>query len=136
MNKLIIERSKENITIKDIETFENENNRVLPENYKKLILKYNGGYVENSKFFRLLNSIKYGNNTVEFIIKIHQILEDNIPKEYLPIASDWSDNEITISLKKGNDYGKIYGFYFDVDRVEKIADSLEELLGVKNIDEL
>jgi len=32
---------------------------------------------------------------------------------------------------RGN-YGKVLAFYFDVYRVEKIADSLEELLGDEN----
>ncbi len=136
MNNIKIRLSKQIIKEEDLIDIQKKFNIKFPQNYKNLIFKYNGGITEDSEFFKGLLSIKFGNNTVESIINTHQIVEKNIPKELLPIAYDWSGNIITLSLKEGADSGKIYAFYFDVDRVEKIADSLEELLGVKNIDEL
>ena len=125
------------ITFQDILDFENKMKIILPINYKGLISKYNGGLTEDSDFFDVLLSIKYGKQKVEDIINIHQIIENNIPNNYLPVALDWSDNPITINLDEGNDYGKIVKFYFDTDEEpEIIANSLEELLGVDSIDDL
>jgi hypothetical protein len=135
MSKVKLRSRNEKLTEDDISNFQLKYNVVLPENYKKLISKINGGIVENSDFMKLMLSIKYGNSTVDFIIETHQILEKNIAENYLPMATDWSGNVITINLQKDSNEGKIYAFYFDVDRVEVIANSLEELLGVKSIDE-
>jgi cell wall assembly regulator SMI1 len=130
------EQVEEKINLQELIDFEKEQAIELPNNYKKLILKYNGGYTENNTFFDTLKSIKYGNITVEKTINIHQKWEQNIPKNFFPIANDFSDNIICLNIEKGNDYGKVFIFYFDVNRTKKIADSLEELFGVNSIDEL
>lgn len=124
------------LMLEEITAFENHYNINLPDNYKKLISKYNGGLIEYSENIDTLLSIKYGKIKVEDIIKIHQVIEHNIPKEYFPFAVDFSNNPITLCLENGLNYGKIIIFYFDVDRIEIIANSLEELLGVTSIDEL
>lgn len=125
------------LMLEGITAFENHYNINLPDNYKKLISKYNGGLIEYSENIDTLLSIKYGKIKVEDMINIHQIIEQNIPNGYLPIALDWSDNPITINLNEGNQKGKIVKFYFDTDEEpEVIANSLEELLGVTSIDEL
>jgi cell wall assembly regulator SMI1 len=130
------EQTEMNLKQNDLNYFQQEFDIHLPENYKQLILKYNGGYTNNNEYFDTLKSIKFGEVKVEDTIKNHQIIENNIPMNYLPIANDFSDNIICLNLQTGEDYGKIYCFYFDVDKLEKIANSLEELLGVKSIDEL
>lgn len=135
MSKVNLRSRNEKLTESDIIDFQLKYNITLPDNYKKFILENNGGIVEDSEFIKLMLSIRHGKATVDFIIEIHQILEKNISENYLPIATDWSGNVITINLEKNSNYGKIYAFYFDVDRVEVIAKSLEELLGVKSIDE-
>lgn len=135
MNKYF-EQTELSVNQNDLNNFQETYNIQLPENYKKLILKYNGGYTDENEYFDTLKSIKFGEIKVEDTINNHQIVERNIPINYLPIANDFSDNIICIDLENGKDYGKIFCFYFDVDRVEKIANSLEELLGVKSIDEL
>ena len=82
-------------------------------------------------------SLEYGNLTLELVINTHQILEQNIPTDYLPFALDWSDNILCLNLKIGNEYGKVIGFYFDTDEEpEIIASSLEDILGVNSIDEM
>lgn len=136
MNKVKFEQTEKQISASEISEFEEKYNLVLPDSYKKLILKYNGGYTENSSYFDTLSSIKYGKITVEYDILIHQTEEENIPTGYFPFASDASDNIITICLE-GDDKGKIVKFYFDTEEEhEIIANSLEELLGVESIDEL
>jgi SMI1 / KNR4 family (SUKH-1) len=122
---------------REINDFATENNITLPLNFIALYLKYNGGLLLDNSDVKKFLSIKYGKFNIEDIINIHQKIENNIPKNYLPFASDWSDNPITICLKEGSDYGKIVTFYFDSDEEpETIANSLEELLGVNSIDEL
>ena len=130
------EQTEMNLKQNDLNYFQQEFDIHLPENYKQLILKYNGGYTNNNEYFDTLKSIKFGEVKVEDTIKNHQIIENNIPINFLPIANDFSDNIICLNLQNGEDYGKIYCFYFDVDKLEKIANSLEELLGVNSIDEL
>jgi hypothetical protein len=132
-----IKNSKKKLTLQELTEFELLHKNKLSQSYKKFILKFNGGLVENFDSIKLFLSVRHGINTIESIVNIHQILENNIPKEYLPIGLDWSDNPITICLKEGNEYGKVVQFYFDTDQEpEVIANSLEELLGVNSIDEL
>ena len=132
----ILDSEKEINNIELLE-FEKKYNISLPNNYKSFVKKYNGGYTDDSENIDKFLSIKYGVVTVELLIDTHQITEKNIPNNYLPIALDWSDNPITINLNGGNDYGKIVKFYFDTDEEpEIIANSLEELVGVNNINEL
>ncbi len=134
--KIEFEYTEKNISVDEILDFEEKNNVKLPENYKKLITKFNGGLIVNSDNMDTLLSIKYGSVRVENMIKKHQIIESNIPKEFFPFALDFSNNPITICLKEDSHYGEIVLFYFDVDSVRMIANSLEELLGVTTIDEL
>lgn len=129
--------SEKQVSVLDFLEFERKYNISLPNNYKSFIKKYNGGYTDESDYVDNFLSLKYGVVKIELLIDTHQIIENNIPSNYLPIALDWSDNPITINLNEGNDYGKIVKFYFDTDEEpEIIANSLEELLGVDNIDDL
>jgi len=137
MRVVKFEDIEKKLNFQDILDFEHKMGFVLPINYRRLILKFNGGLTEESDFFDVLLSIKYGKQKVEDMINIHQIIEQNIPKGYLPIALDWSDNPITINTNEGNQKGEIVKFYFDTDEEpEVLAHSLEELLGVTSIDEL
>jgi SMI1-KNR4 cell-wall len=133
--KIKIFLSKEKLEPSDLFEFETSYNIILPANYKNFIMKYNGGVIENVLPLETLNSIKYGKFTIEKFIHIHQELEQNLPLGYLPFANDCADNPITICLIPGVDYGKILLFYFDTDEgPEVLANSLEELFGVTNID--
>ncbi|WP_430613027.1 SMI1/KNR4 family protein [Flavobacterium sp. JP2137] len=139
MKKLIIINSQQNITRNDILEFEKEYHLKLPENYIAFLLKYNGGgvYDYGSEYVQSFNSLKYGKLTLEETLYDYCIIEDLLDKDYLPIANGYGSNPVTLCLKAGEDYGKIIIFYFDMDEEPQIiADSLEELLGVKSIDEL
>lgn len=83
-----------------------------------------------------LYSIKYGENTVEEAINTLQTIEENIPNEYLPIGTTSTGNEITILLKENQEKNPIFLFRYDELLPIRIADSLEELFGVQDIDEL
>jgi cell wall assembly regulator SMI1 len=136
MSKINILDSENPIYLKDLNEFEKKVGRILPENYKSLLLKYNGGVeAEGDKVIDCFYSIKYGTTTVESAINILQIIEKTIPVEYLPFGNTGTGNEITIYLNEGDDYGKI--FLFRPDELEPIviANTLEELLGVASMDE-
>ena len=81
-------QSEKGISNKEIEEFEQKFNIVLPANYKKLILIHNGGENENDDMLlSSLRSIKYGKFTLEQSIRILQIVEENIPRNYLPFGA-------------------------------------------------
>lgn len=109
MNKIKIVDSENPIFPSDIKQFEKEFSKVLPVNYKNLLLKYNGGVEEEGdKVIDSFYSIKYGPTTVENAINILQIIEQTIPDNYLPFGNTGTGNEITICLSEGDSYGKIY----------------------------
>ncbi len=138
INKIVITDSEMNINRNDILDFEKNYKLILPENYKKFLLKYNGGQVDDEKREDLetFNSLKYGELTIEYMFNNYCIIEQLLDKDYLPIGNSYG-NPITLCLKAGKNYGKVIVFYFDRDQEpEIIADSLEALLGVKSMDEL
>jgi hypothetical protein len=128
-----IQSPEKNLNDIEIENFENLFHIILSENHKKFLLKFNGGYIDDHDNIDTLLSVKYGSSTIEYFMEIHQGIESNLPDNFLPIALDWSDNPITINLIDNS----IVIFYFDTDEEPVIiANSLEELLGVDNIDDL
>lgn len=135
--KQIIDNNIKKVNSKEINSFLEEFHLNPPISFIHFLLKYNGGLLENNDKIKRFLSIKYGGLNIEDMINMHQIIEQNIPKGYLPIALDWSDNPITINTNEGHQKGEIVKFYFDTDEEpEVIAHSLEELLGVTSMDEL
>ncbi len=135
MSKVKIIQSEKSITINDLIVFQQINNITIPENLKQLLLKYNGGITINSDIFSQLLSIKYGELTMGEIVEYNQVLEKNIPDNYLPFAITGVGHFLTIKLANNNS-GKIYVFRHDEFNPILIAESLEEILGVINISEL
>ncbi len=135
-----ISDSEKVISNNDIIEFENKWNIVLPINYTNFLKKYNGGSAyDYHPFLSSFNSLKYNkhNTLLDETYEIYNFLNNDLNKDFLPIASTHTDNPITLCLKLGENYGKIIIFYFDRDKEpEVVANSLEELLGVKNMDEL
>ncbi|MGV3599375.1 MAG: SMI1/KNR4 family protein [Bacteroidota bacterium] len=126
------------ISPKDIDDFETNFNISLPPNYKKLLLKFNGGVpsdrilISNDEEVSVggFYSIKYGNILLEDAIKNFQISQQLIPSDCIPIGYDGFGNPYCISTND-EDYGKIYCWFFDMGEEEGrlMADSLEEFLG-------
>lgn len=134
--KIKIQSPEKKLNDNNIEDFQNSFNLILPNNYKKFLKKHNGGVVIENEKIRLFLSLKHGQK-IEDEIDTHQITEQNIPQGFLPIALDYSDNPITLNLNEGENYGKIVLFELDFEsNGHVIANSLEELLGVKSIDDL
>ncbi len=137
-HRIMITNSELNINKNDIQDFEKNYNLILPENYKKFLLKYNGGQVDDDRCedVQSFYSLKYGELTIDYVFENYCIIEPLLDKDYLPIGNSYG-NPITLCLKVGKDYGKVIIFYFDRDEEPVvIADSLEVLLGVKSMDEL
>lgn len=135
-----ISDSEKKIKSEDILQFIQEWEVSLPENYKKFLMKFNGGVLyDYHPFLSSFNSVKYAENNslLEDAIDIYIVKNKDFSKFFLPIATTHSDNPITICLEEGENYGKIFVFYLDRDdNPEIVANSLEELLGVESIDEL
>ena len=136
MEKATITECEEQITKEDIAKFEIKFQFELPDNYKQLLLNYNGGVNSNDNMvLDQLFSLKHGELTIEEFINDMQILEKNIPRKYLPIGMTGTGNIITLLLEKGSNYGKLFLFRNDLTK-HNLANSLEELLGVHHIGEL
>jgi SMI1 / KNR4 family (SUKH-1) len=135
MEKIKIIESEEKISNDDLINFQNTYKINIPKNLNTLLLKHNGGITTNSNFFSQLFSIKYGQLTFDEIINYNQILEKNISKEYLPFAITSVGHFLTIKVANDN-IGKIFLFRHDEFIPILLSKSLEELLGVKNIDEV
>ena len=134
-----IHSRENNIRLEDLMFFESKYGIELPANYKTFLLKFNGGFVDdvNRDFLYSFNSLKYGDTKLEDAVETYFLDENLLDKNYLPIANTFTDNPITIWLKSGDNYGKIIIFYFDrIEDPDLAANSLEELLGVDNIDDL
>lgn len=134
--KITLTQSEKDISRSDIAEFETKRGLVLPENYKQLILKHNGGVSYEHKYLFELISLKYGEYTLEEFYNALKVVEDNIPTGFFPFAVTATGGSITLNLANGIDYGKVFVFYSDREEGKKIADSLEELFGVKDMDEL
>lgn len=126
--------SEKNVSLEDINEFQQNYNIKLPESYKQHILINNGG-IPKKDFLKekeitvsCFYSIKYGENKIEDIIKNLQVLEDVLPKNLFPFANDLGGNDFCISLEENN-FGKIYIWYHDTGGEKKfIADSFQEFM--------
>ncbi len=126
--ELILNLPKEKISNNELLEFEKSIGYILPESYKKFILKNNGG-VPNKEYFEEIKvsyftPIKYGDNTVE---KAYAMLKEILPKGYLPIANDVCGELICLDLSKSNTHGFVY-YLADDDEPLLVAESFKEFL--------
>ncbi len=112
--------TKISIQISDIENIEKYVQLILPEEYKKHLLKYNGGRCKPN-IFKFFEKNKLARSNVEWFFAIHNgelsNLLDNIndyklkhkrlPNQIFPIARDAFGNLICISCGE-KDFGSIY----------------------------
>lgn len=134
--KTKITQQEQNITLSDIQQIENQLDFKMPENLKKLYLKYNGGILDIGEDSYDLDSIKYGNSRMEESIDSFQITEEHIPREYLPFATTPVGHIICINTGSSNNNGKIYLFRYDEMNPVLYNTSLEDFLAIRTIDEL
>ncbi len=111
---------------------------VLPEEYKRFLLKYNGGMTPKTKFrinkvssdvrafYGLGNADKYYN--FQKLIDNMNILQDYIEDSMLPIATTVSGDDITIGIGK-EENGSIFFQYHDRGKKYiKLTDTLCEFV--------
>ncbi|WP_017798626.1 SMI1/KNR4 family protein [Oceanobacillus kimchii] len=137
----------DNLSLEQIETFENENNMKLTEQYTNFLLKWNGGKVIPNLFMisteqgpSVLN-VFYGigdmyDNLTDFI----EIMDERLPVGFIPIGDDPSGNVICLGTKEPY-YDKIYfwdheqelenpddmrNMYFLADDINEFLDNLYE----------
>ncbi|MDF1508150.1 SMI1/KNR4 family protein [Robertmurraya sp. DFI.2.37] len=139
--------SHDNLSLEQIETFENENNIKLTEQYINFLLKWNGGKVIPNTFMisteqgpSVLN-VFYGigdmyDNLTDFI----EIMDERLPVGFIPIGDDPSGNVICLGTKDPY-YDKIYfwdheqepedpndmsNMYFLANGIDEFLDNLYE----------
>ncbi|MGP4039066.1 SMI1/KNR4 family protein [Gracilibacillus sp. D59] len=132
--------SHDNLSLKQIEKFEIENNVKLTELYKSFLLKWNGGKVIPNLFMisdeqgpSVLN-VFYGigdmyDNLTDFI----DIMEGRLPLGFIPIGEDPSGNVICLGTKDPY-YDKIY--FWDHEKEPEEPDDMSNMYFLaNNIDE-
>ncbi|RBW59439.1 hypothetical protein DS884_06785 [Tenacibaculum sp. E3R01] len=104
----------------------------LPDDYKKHMLRYNGGETDEIYLWKLneeiefhdLNPIKYGYGTMEERFKIDRV--EVLPESDIFIGVI-RGGDICISLTEAGSYGSVYIIYSDGKRIN-LASSFTELL--------
>jgi hypothetical protein len=133
---VIIHDAKNKLDEAKLINFEKHIKTRLPDEYRKFLLTYNGGYPEPDGFMYIRNNIKYTSN-VDFFLSldgdedddIYDFIEtyrNRIPPELLPIAYDSSGNLICIAIL-GDHIGTIYFW----DHEEEYEEG--EIPGYKNV---
>lgn len=106
----------------------------LPDDYKLLLIKNNGGHPELDSFF-LSHNISYGinnfysinNSKYETILSAINRWGKVLGKGVLPIARDGGDNQFYLNLNETEPSVWIY-LHDGNDKREKLADSLAEFI--------
>ncbi|MFS0765701.1 MULTISPECIES: SMI1/KNR4 family protein [Peribacillus] len=138
MAKMISENPK--ISLQDIKQFEQEYDVTLPKQYVDFLLEYNGGYPQESSFKisddegeSLVNKF-YGIRDMKSNLgKVFEVLEGEIPEDFISIANDPGGNEILLGVS-GEYQGKVYFWFHDIELEDEmgnmfiLADSFDEFL--------
>ena len=136
MTKMLTENPK--ISLQDIKQFEQEYDIALPKQYVEFLIEYNGGFPQESGFKisddegeSLVNKF-YGIGDMKSNLgKVFEILEGEIPEDFISIANDPAGNEILLGVS-GEYQGKVYFWIHDrvpeeeMDNMFILADSFSE----------
>jgi cell wall assembly regulator SMI1 len=118
--------SNQQLTLDELKAFEEQFNINLPNDYKKIVLEYNGGYPEKEYFHGAgiyFTPMKYGEYTTETTI---ELINDILPNGFFPFA-DYCGVVICLSLEDDDNFGKVYYFYEDGE-IEEVAESLDAFM--------
>ena len=109
------------ISLQDIKQFEREYNVTLPKEYIDFLLKYNGGHPQESNFKitndegeSLVNKFYGIGDMKSNLAKVFEVLEGEIPEDFVSIANDPGGNEILLGVS-GEYQGKIYFWIHDIE---------------------
>lgn len=121
-----------------IATFEKQYNIILPEEYKRFLLKYNGGETPDTKFrinkissdvrafYGLGNANRYYN--YQRLIDNMNILEEYIKDDMLPIATTVFGDYITIRIGKEENGSVFFKYHDRGKKYIKLTDTLCEFV--------
>jgi len=133
---LIVKNDTTNIEI-EVKAFEEKYNFVFPEEYKKLLLKYNGGNTPETTF--KINRISsdftgfygLGNAKPNYsFLERSNVLEDYFEEHVVPIGGNCFGDDIVMGIGEENS-GKIYFLYHDRPRKYKeLTNSLRDFLEI------
>lgn len=124
MTKILNENPK--ISLQDIKQFEQEYDISLPKQYVEFLLEYNGGFPQESGFKisddegeSLVNRF-YGIGDMKSNLgKVYDVLEGEIPEDFISIANDPAGNEILLGVS-GEYRGKVYFWIHDMESEEEM----------------
>ena len=114
--------------------FEERYSIILPDDYKRFIIKYNGGYTPETYVSKCKSNINvlFGLNIKEEY-DLNTILENKglayemLKQGLLVIGeNEWGDYFSIVIDRKSNDYGKIIFKYHDKKKIVNVADSFFE----------
>jgi hypothetical protein len=125
MAKMISENPK--ISLQDIKQFEHEYDVKLPKQYVDFLLEYNGGYPQESSFKisddegeSLVNKFYGIGDMKSNLAKVFEILEGEIPEDFVSIANDPAGNEILLGVS-GEYQGKVYFWNHDIEPEDEMG---------------
>ena len=116
---------QQEITSAELENFEAKYGYKLPQNYKELMLKYNGGHPERRYFNETrvyFTPIKYGAVTMEKILDVTD--NELLPTGYFPFAQG-GESMFCFDTTKSD--SKIYRIDEDGE-IEEVCSSFEQFL--------
>ncbi|GGJ55158.1 SMI1/KNR4 family protein [Virgibacillus salexigens] len=128
--------SHDNLSLEQIEIFENENNIKLTEQYINFLLIWNGGKVIPNLFMisneqgpSVLN-VFYGiGNMYDNLTDFIEIMDERLPVGFIPIGDDPSGNVICLGTKEPY-YDKIY--FWDHEQEPEDPDDMSNMYFLAN----
>ena len=130
---MLIFKNKNQINEEIIEQFEKDNNLILPESYKKFLLKYNGGDTYETSFKSIEISNMFGLNTGD-IYDLNTIIQYELPErlaiehDLLNICDSILGDCICIRINNPNDDSVWLKYHDRPSKPKKLADSFKEFI--------
>lgn len=104
VDMVLIENYLEKVSLEEVKVFEDKVGLVFPDDYKKFLIKHNGGTpsLDNFNFYgkeegstikRFFGVTSNSKNSVDWILDVY---EGRLPKDFLPVADDLGGNLILL----------------------------------------
>lgn len=115
------------ISLKDVEQFESEHDVTLPKQYVDFLIKFNGGYPKESTFKisdsegeSIVNLFYAIGDMKSNLAKVFDMLDGEIPEDFISIANDPGGNEILLGVN-GINQGKVYFWMHDIETEDEMG---------------
>ena len=154
MKEIYLDESEEKLTVDEIQSFEKKIGKIFPNDFKKFLLKSNGGYPREELFTHPFIEIN-PNTNIEFVqetdvekfFSLNEmefeygdiVDEDYISEEYVPFARTSFGNLLLIRLDESEFNGNIYFSNHDLFNskknkftISKVCNSFNEFIDCLN----